>query len=117
MLQREKHFHYLKRGLRQLTDAYEVNASIGSIFYQIISQIVLPLFSLRLMRVTCCRVAHCTPGPGRKQGPRSPDPAERTELALPGPSSLSSGGTQMGQLSSSEITVERFTCFLKDVNS
>ncbi|KAL8182954.1 UNVERIFIED_CONTAM: hypothetical protein K2H54_009225 [Gekko kuhli] len=23
VLQREKHFHYLKRGLRQLTDAYE----------------------------------------------------------------------------------------------
>ena len=37
ILQREKHFHYLKRGLRQLTDAYEVNASPKSSLFQIIS--------------------------------------------------------------------------------
>ena len=37
ILQREKHFHYLKRGLRQLTDAYEVNALPRSSLFQIIS--------------------------------------------------------------------------------
>lgn len=36
ILQREKHFHYLKRGLRQLTDAYEVNALPRSSLFQII---------------------------------------------------------------------------------
>ena len=46
VLQREKHFHYLKRGLRQLTDAYEVNFSPRSSLYQIICLNLSFLFSV-----------------------------------------------------------------------